>query len=240
MGPIVTISIVSHKHSAYIRTLLQDLAQFRGPEIEIIVTINTPEIDDHFCEGGLIANVIRNPRPKGYGDNHNTAFAISHAPYFAVLNPDLRVNALRMDQLLEAFIDTKVGLCAPAVRYANGETADSARIFPSIPNLVARYIGRRHILDYPLSHNGPLDVDWVAGMFMLFRRSAFLEVGGFDTRYFMYCEDIDICRRLNRAGWRVRFQPSTHVVHATSRASHRSAQHMRWHARSMVRFISGF
>ncbi|MGS0756858.1 glycosyltransferase family 2 protein [Roseateles sp. GG27B] len=75
-------------------------------------------------------------------------------------------------------------------------------------------------------------------MFVVFRRDAYEKIGGFDARrFFMYCEDIDICERLRSAGWRVVFQPETFVIHDAQRASRRSLRHLRWHSTSMLRYL---
>ena len=93
--------------------------------------------------------------------------------------------------------------------------------------------------DYDLSEPGAIPVDWVAGMFVVFRRSAFEAVGGFDERYFMYMEDADICRRLRAVGYEVIVDKATIAVHDARRASRANLQHLRWHLRSALRFLTG-
>jgi N-acetylglucosaminyl-diphospho-decaprenol L-rhamnosyltransferase len=83
----------------------------------------------------------------------------------------------------------------------------------------------------------PLDVDWVSGACMLLRRQAFDQVGGFDPGYFMYFEEMDLCLRLHRAGWRVVFDPLAEVKHVVG-GSTRSAPYAKvvHHHRSALRF----
>ena len=77
-------------------------------------------------------------------------------------------------------------------------------------------------------------------MFVVFRREAYQEVGGFDDRrFFMYLEDADICRRLAREGWKVLVNPNVQVIHMAQRASRRNLKHMRWHITSAFRFLTG-
>jgi GT2 family glycosyltransferase len=97
---------------------------------------------------------------------------------------------------------------------------------------------RRRESDYTLD-SVPIEVDWVAGMFVAFKRAAFEAVDGFDERYFMYMEDVDICRRLNEAGWLTVVQPQVSVVHAAQRASRKNVQHLRWHVASAIRYFFG-
>jgi hypothetical protein len=62
-------------------------------------------------------------------------------------------------------------------------------------------------------------------------------VGGFDERFYMYYEDVDICRRLWGQGWSIVLQPAAVVIHDAQRASHRRLRHMRWHAASALRYL---
>jgi hypothetical protein len=63
------------------------------------------------------------------------------------------------------------------------------------------------------SHKSPMKVDWLLGACMLIRREALAESGGFDKNYFFYWEDADLCLRLQKLGWEVRFEPSAEAVH---------------------------
>jgi GT2 family glycosyltransferase len=83
------------------------------------------------------------------------------------------------------------------------------------------------------------EADWVNGACMFFRAQAFAQVKGFDERYFMYCEDADICLRLQLAGWSMQGVDWA-VVHDARRNTGRSWRHLAWHLRSMLRmWLSG-
>jgi N-acetylglucosaminyl-diphospho-decaprenol L-rhamnosyltransferase len=77
-------------------------------------------------------------------------------------------------------------------------------------------------------------VDWISGAFMMFKSSAFRKLGGFDERYFMYCEDVDICLRLQLAGYKLVRADAT-VTHHTQRRTLKNLQHLVWHVRSLLR-----
>jgi GT2 family glycosyltransferase len=76
---------------------------------------------------------------------------------------------------------------------------------------------------------------WVAGMFLLMRATAYREIGGFDERFFLYCEDYDVCARMRRAGYSIVLAPATLAVHDAQRGSLRSMRHLRWHVASLFR-----
>jgi hypothetical protein len=83
----------------------------------------------------------------------------------------------------------------------------------------------------------PFSPDWVAGMFMLFRNELFREIGGFDERYFLYYEDVDLCFRLRQHGYDVVLVPDARAAHFAQRQSHRNPRYLLWHVRSLVRFL---
>jgi N-acetylglucosaminyl-diphospho-decaprenol L-rhamnosyltransferase len=72
---------------------------------------------------------------------------------------------------------------------------------------------------------------------MIFPRSIFEKLGGFDESYFLYYEDVDICGRLKLLGYRVALVPSFQVVHSAQRTSHRSFRYLLWHVSSMAHFF---
>lgn len=236
--PIVTLSIVSHGQGTLVAALLQDLLMLDDVAFEVVLTLNIPE-DEAFLAAGrsLDLRVVRNPTPKGFGANHNAAFALARGRCFAVVNPDIRARGLKLAPLVE-LLDRGAGACAPVVRSGDGHVEDSVRRFPTFGRLASRFVLKRRRPDYTWG-DAPLQVDWAAGMFVVFSASAFERVGGFDERFFMYLEDADICRRLRRKGLPTMLQPAVNVVHDAQRASHRSLRHLQWHMTSALRYLTG-
>lgn len=237
--PAITLSVVSHGQGQLIRNLFADLRQGLDVTYEVILTLNIPEDELFISEyNDLPLRVIRNSNPKGFGANHNAAFTIARGKHFAVVNPDIRATPLRVAPLLQVLENTNVGACGPVVHSAAGTIEDSARRFPTFTRLAKRvFLGIREP-DYEW-HDSPIEVDWLAGMFVVFRHDSFELVGGFDERFFMYLEDSDICKRLQKHGRSTVLQPSCTVIHEAQRASRRSARHLRWHLTSAFRFLTG-
>ncbi len=153
-------------------------------------------------------------------------------------NPDIALPADPFPELCRALRQNDAAVAGPLVRNPAGGIEDSARVFPTPAIIARRALGDRDGPDYPVDA-GPVTVDWVAGMCMLFSATAFTEVGGFDERYLLYYEDADICRRLARTGHRVVYEPAATVVHDARRDSYRRLRHLAWHLRSMGRFFLG-
>ena len=237
---IVSLSIVSHDQGSLITRLLDDIghSNWHGDTpFEVIVTLNIPE-DEHWLQGPFTfpVTVIRNERSKGFGANHNAAFRSARGALFAVVNPDIRLAGFRIHDLIIALNREKAGVCGPLVKAPDGADEDSARRFPTIARLIRRKLRARHAPDYrPLGT--PVEVDWLAGMFLLFPSSIYREIGGFDERYFMYLEDVEICRHLGRRGRAALWVTSTAVIHDASRASRRNIRHLRWHFGSLAHYL---
>ncbi len=230
--------------------MLDDLARAGALLDRVVVTRNLPERWQPVCaHPSATLETIDNPQPRGFGANHNAAFARCASEWFLVANPDLRLPADPLPALLAAAAPG-VGLVAPLVREPDGSIADSARTLPTPAALLRRYLpaglagtasrtapatapqpGSGESLQ-PASGEAP---QWYAGMFLAIRSEAFESIGGFDERYHLYCEDVDLCARLRLAGWQLRQAQGAVVVHDARRASRRSLRHLGWHLASMAR-----
>jgi N-acetylglucosaminyl-diphospho-decaprenol L-rhamnosyltransferase len=235
----ITLSIVSHGQASLINSLLDDLAVLPQRNFEVFITVNLPEDESSYQGRPFPLRIIRNVEPKGFGANHNAAFYQSTSMWFAVVNPDIRIPSIDLQALLLPFRCQTVAAVAPIVISSDGRIEDSARLFPTLMRFARRVLFRQYTADYEV-HTAPYQVDWVAGMFVIFRREAYQEICGFDDRrFFMYLEDADICRRLGKSGWRVMVNPYAQVVHIAQRASRRNLQHLYWHAVSAFRYLTG-
>jgi N-acetylglucosaminyl-diphospho-decaprenol L-rhamnosyltransferase len=234
-APTITVSVVSHAQRDLVQDLLFDLARLDRGGLDVIVTLNVGE-EPPAIPPRLSLTIVANPTRKGFGANHNAAFRRATGAIFCVLNPDIRFSADPFAALVAELADSRVGVAAPLVVDAAGEPEDSARRFPSAWRLAAKLLGLAPRLDYAIGPES-FSPDWVAGMFLALRREAFAAVDGFDERYFLYYEDVDLCRRLRRSGFDVRLVPAARVTHLARRESRRSFRHLRWHVRSVMRYL---
>lgn len=234
----ITLSIVSHGQGALIESLLIDINKDKNIYQNVILTINIPECEDFIKEDyAFPLTIIRNTHPKGFGENHNSAFNISNSKYFAVVNPDIRLHGFNLENLLAPLEISDVSACGPIVLSTKGTTEDSARKFPTLASLVRRKLFNSSGPEYSITENVTY-VDWLAGMFLVFKSESFRAIGGFDKRYFMYMEDVDICRRLKLAGQNVCLVSSCSVTHDARRASRSNFKHMRWHFSSALIYFT--
>jgi GT2 family glycosyltransferase len=228
----LTLSIVSHGHGMLIESLVRQLDQiFELEGVKLIVTLNEPGEYVAFDKDSprkLRTIIIRNSAPLGFGANHNAAFQHCTTRWFAILNPDLSVPTDVFTALITTASERGAALVAPLVLNTDGREEDSVRW-----NLTPWSLLKRKMRFAGESDLGDGRFRWYAGMFYLVMSSAFRHVGGFDSRYFLYCEDYDLCARMHLAGHRVLFQRDISVIHDARRASRNSFKHIMLHLKSM-------
>jgi N-acetylglucosaminyl-diphospho-decaprenol L-rhamnosyltransferase len=231
----LSISLASHGQGILVNQILDDLRTHQV-HVDTILTCNTFEEEAINIEGLNRVKRVDNLVRRGFSTNHNLAFQQISSNYFCITNPDIRLPVNPFPDLLEILKDPQVGVVAPLVLDENQVLQDSARIFPDPWNLALKllriYDGR-----VSLHSQKPTPVDWVGGMFMIFNSNAFREIGGFDEKYFLYYEDVDICARLWKSGYKVILHPGVNVVHSARRMSHKNIKYMYWHISSMLRYF---
>ncbi len=239
----IHVSVISHDDDEILNQLLGDLEKLDIAErLQSTITINLPgQKSEIHSERSFPVDVISNAYPKGFGANHNAAYHRAPSPqerkFFLIMNPDVRVVEDAISPLVRAVeSDPKIGVAAPCVKGMQGCLEDSAREIPTPFRLFLKVFGRKGQMNPDFS-GGKCRPDWVAGMFLLFRCEAFDLMGGFDERYFLYYEDIDICCRLWLEGYCTHWDPNVSIVHAAQRKSRRNLRYMRWHIASIMRFF---
>jgi GT2 family glycosyltransferase len=234
----VSVSVVSHLQIGLVSQLLADIdALCSSSSLEVILTLNLAEtLPFELNSFSFPVKLVRNESPKGFGANHNQAFRHASGRYFCVMNPDIRLDSNPFGDLLACLADPSIGVVAPLVVGANGTVEDSARRFPTPLTILCKALGRCKGTDYVIGE-APFHPDWVGGMCMLFSHAVFERLGGFDERYFLYYEDVDLCARLRLLGYEVLLNPKAKVAHHAQRTSRRSLTYLRWHFKSMMRFF---
>lgn len=224
----LVISVVSHGHGKLVHDLLEDLARFSHATVtRVVLTLNLPGEVLPVPDGPLpfTLQVRRNDRPLGFGANHNRALRGATEPCVCVLNPDIRLGAGDpFAALMATAQQSGVGSAYPQQVDEDGHPQDSERALPTPAAL-----WRRRVL-------GQADdrVDWVNAACLVLPTPVWRSLRGFDERYFMYCEDVDLSLRLRLQGLGLVRAPAT-VIHPGQRSSHRRAAHLAWHVRSLLR-----
>jgi len=187
----------------------------------------------------------------GYGRAANAGAAGAAEPWLLVANPDVELGPGSLDTLLAAAPRwPRAGAFGPAIRTAEGGLYPSARAFPSLGRGIGHaalgwwWPGNPATRAYRRERGAPVEgpTGWLSGSCLLLRREAFEAVGGFDPAYFMYFEDLDLCRRLAAAGWASVHVPAAVVTHTGGHATQRdpatAADMLRAHHASAYRYLA--
>jgi N-acetylglucosaminyl-diphospho-decaprenol L-rhamnosyltransferase len=212
-------------------------------------------VDNGSTDGSITAlraalpdvRVVTAGRNLGYAAAANVGIAATAAPVVAVCNPDLDV-VPGTGAAMVARLDAEPDLAAlgPRIENPDGSLYPSARRDPGIGDAIGHALFglvaprnrfTRHYRQLDVDAAQPRDVDWASGAMLFLRRSALTSVGGWDERYFMYMEDVDLCWRLRRLGWRVAYEPGGRAIHVQGASTARTPYRMiAEHHRSAFRF----
>ena len=244
----IFISVVSHGHGRLISNLgcLEKLAV----DHTVVVKSNIGGDDLHALNEMSSVHWIDSSYGLGFGANNNIIYeyckrelSLSSDDYFLVLNPDVIISEESLRDLVLK-MDAENKRLSTINLFKNdsySEYDNSIRHFPTLLQFASSFLGlgNKTIIDKS-NINTRTDVDWGAGSFLCFKASHYEELKGFDERYFMYCEDIDICYRSHLMNVAVVYYPEIRAIHLAKHANRKVlSKHFIWHVSSVIRFTVG-
>ena len=184
----------------------------------------------------------------GYGKGANLGASGFDGQVLVIANPDVSWEPESLDELLKALERwPSAGCLGPAIRTQDGLLYPSARAFPSLGRGLGHAVfgpwwpSNPWTRSYRSEVGSPVEgpTGWLSGSLMVIRRAAWEQVGGFDPKYFMYCEDVDLCRRLAEAGWQNVYVPSAVITHVGGHSTAgRPRRMLREHHRALYTYLS--
>ena len=247
--PVVRVVVVTYSPGDVLLTFLDTLQAATTAPVEVVLADNGSDDDaPERAAAARGARVLRTGSNLGYGAAANVGAGGAQTEWLVVANPDVIWDDGALDALLAAGLRwPHAGCLGPAIRTPSGALYPSARAFPSLGRGVGHALlgwwwpSNPWTRSYRAEAGSPTEgtTGWLSGSLMLLRREAFEAVGGFDPSYFMYCEDMDLCRRLADAGWSSVYVPTAVVTHSGGHATQRVPDMMlREHHRSLYRYLS--
>jgi N-acetylglucosaminyl-diphospho-decaprenol L-rhamnosyltransferase len=213
-----------------------------GPQVDDLVVVANPPAP------AADVRLILNEGPLGFAANANKGFAATTEPFVVVANPDTEAEPGAVDAL-RAFAGAhpRAGIVGPKLVFPDGTPQSSRRRFPTVTGtLVRRTPLRRFLARTQRTHYGldeepaePVEADWLLGAFLFLRRDMLKELGGFDERFRLYGEDIDLAYRAAKAGWERWYVPQAVVRHAHAAVTDRRffTRRTLWHWRGILHFV---
>jgi GT2 family glycosyltransferase len=234
----LSIVIVNYHHSHLLGGCLESIyLTVKEAQFEIILA------DNSFRDDGLEAvlkcfpeiRLIDNLKNIGFARANNQAAKIATGDFLLFINPDTIMTQGAIQTMLDYLCsDLTIGVLGPKVLNLDGSIQYSCRKFPTIwsglfnrYSLMTRLFPNNHyskdylMLDY--DHNSTRSVDWVSGCCMMIPNSIFIKANGFDENYFLFIEDVDLCKTIQKEGYRVDYFPDAKIYHKISSSNSKSA-----------------
>ena len=249
----VSIIIVNHNNGEKVKSLIKSIySKTNGISFEIILINNTS--DDKNIKNVIQkyddVKYIENKVIKGFSENNNIGIKNSNGNKIMLINPDIVLKNDAISILYKYMIDNpSTGICGGKLLNSDDTIQLSSRKFPSIKSTLIRRTPIRwfipknkrgiYHLKYDWDHNDTREVDWVLGACMLIDRNLICSIGMLDERFFLYCEDIDLCYRLKLLGYPTVYVSTAMMYHEHQGDSDKKffSQKSFYHYKSMLFFL---
>lgn len=214
----LSIIILSFNNNDTINDCIESVLKYKTKDIQVIVLDNassdkTVEILEKFV--GFV-RVLKSDQNLGFSKGINKAISFASGEYLFFLNPDTKMTMSVFKELTDYYEShTNIGVVGPKLITQNGNIQESVMKFPTITGALNEFILGKKYSYSPYAPEGsePIKVDCIFGAALLIKRDLFEKLGGFDERYFLYYEDIDLCRRIRKMGREVVYYPNVEIEH---------------------------
>ena len=185
----------------------------------------------------------------GFGAGHNLVLEQikDHSKYHLILNPDVSFSSEVISSLIKEFQKREdIAMIAPKIVFPDGKHQNSCRRYPSLRDLFIRRSNFLRRIFISAIHKGEyrdkdltksFNPDFVHGCFMLFKTDDFIKVGGFDNRYFLYMEDVDICKKIDAIGKKKMYYPNEQITHILKKESSKNLRLFFIHFISSIKYF---
>jgi hypothetical protein len=206
--PSFSIIIVNFNTKDLTADCLDSVFSKLSGDFEVIVADNNSSdgsVDYLNGRYGSRIKIISNRENLGFGRANNTAAKIAAGEYLFFLNSDTIIPEDILPQLKICFGLPRVAVAAPSLVLPGGGIQKNS--FGKFPNLFNTLLGKL------IGNIGEAKAEWVSGAALAIRKSVFDKIGGFDEKYFMYFEDIDLCYQAAELGYEIKIAPDARVIH---------------------------
>jgi hypothetical protein len=225
----ISVVIVSYNCLESLKACLGSITAQEGITYEVIVVDNASDDGTREFLKCLKLNKTLLETNIGFGAGINLGASMAQGAFLFVLNPDTFLPPWTLKALYDfACENENAGLISPLIVWPNGAVQNSARSLPTrwdflfgrgSPLFKLRITGERRAGYIEPTNDDPIVVPAVSATAAFIRAELFQSLGGFDSRFFMYLEDIDLCKRIGQRGMTIWLQPRVKVVHGWRQSS---------------------
>jgi GT2 family glycosyltransferase len=213
-----------------LRTIFESAGSQRKPEVIVVDNASFDGCEEMIRDTYPQVRFIQCGHNLGFGGANNLGLSLAHGSCILFLNPDTEVQAGALERLVGSLASLpSAGLIG--ARLLNSDYSVQTTSITALPSILNQVLGTEYLRQkFPNSrlwgmkplferHTNPVEVDAISGACMLGRREVIEAVGGFTSDYFMYAEDLDLCVKVKKAGWKVYYDPTAVIVHHGGRSS---------------------
>ncbi len=224
-GPetVIDVVVVAYNSRDVLRGTVAPLVGAR--DLNVIVVDNASQDDGLSTIGDLPVTTLSRLDNGGFAAGCNSGWRAGRSRYVLFLNPDAQIDMASISTLRRVLDDNaKAGLVGPLIKDADGSVDYSLRRFPRLRSRYAQALFLQRlfpnaawtdeVIRDPRAYESRHEAEWISGACMLVRRDLLERLEGWDEQFFLYCEDIDLCKRVKDAGFEVLFEPAAVAVHA--------------------------
>lgn len=213
----ISIVIVNYKSKKYLQECLFSIEEKIAPFFSIeVILVNNDQVEnlESFRDKYPFVFLPENKENLGFGRGNNSGVSFSRGEILLLLNPDTKIDSSRIGAVMQKFEeDSRLGVLGSGLFDFSGKKqewteGEMVRLSTVLKNNL--FFWRKGVRNFS---NGAKEVGWVSGAAMFVRKKAFQEVSGFDPDFFMYFEDVDLCLRIAKKGWKIVHFPDFKVFH---------------------------
>jgi N-acetylglucosaminyl-diphospho-decaprenol L-rhamnosyltransferase len=222
MSTAVDVVVVSYNSESKLDRCLSSVAGTDG--VHVFVVDNDSQDASVAVASSYPATVIPVGWNSGFAHGCNVGWRAGTSPYVLFLNPDAAIDEVSLARLVDVLDqDATIGVAAPSIVHEDGARAHSLRRYPTLGRAFAQAFFVHRVLphsewtDEVVREDDAYDhrwsPDWLSGACLLVRRDVLEELDGWDERFFLYSEDVDLCRRVRDAGYGIAYEPGARCIH---------------------------
>ena len=240
----ITAVVVTYRSGPTIEACLRSLATATEDRPLQLVVVDNASDDDTLARiqsAGVPVQLIARSSNAGFGAASNEGLALATGDWVVFANPDTWWPPGSLDRLVQVAEDHDDALVCPALENSNGTLQATVETDFDLRRVLAGMVrlGRKNRPATPPREGPPVEVDWAHGAAMLLPVELARELGGFDERFFLFFEDLDLCWRVRQAGGAVLVAPEVRVGHVGGASMARSGGDA-WVAGQRVRGLAAF
>lgn len=215
MADKVSIITVTYNNEEVIDKYLQSVSKLKGVEV-VIVDNNSTDKTVEIIEKYNGVKLIQNKGNLGFAKSSNQGAKEASGEILLFLNPDTEIEEGGVEKLASFLVENKeVGVVVPALVEPSGELQPSVRNLPTVWRAIEEYYFDKKNAYRPFVPNGEgaIQVESAVGAALMIRKDLFNRIGGFDERYFMYFEDLQLCKDVSSLGYKIFYISSVRFKH---------------------------